>query len=169
MLAGSALHMPLIGAFLAAGRVQEDTMRRVQGEIVIKRPIDEVFDFVADGRNEPKYNPYIEKAEQLSPGPIGRGTRFRFAAKKIGIRTAYELTAFERPHRIETRVIDSPLMDVHGDETFGDVGGGTRFRWSFEVRPRGVFKLLTPVIARTWGRRLEQAFANLKGLLEAPA
>jgi hypothetical protein len=29
----------------------------VQGDIVINRPIDEVFDFVADERNEPQYNP----------------------------------------------------------------------------------------------------------------
>jgi uncharacterized membrane protein len=38
----------------AAG--EEQTMR-VTGEIVIERPIDEVFDFVADERNEPQYNP----------------------------------------------------------------------------------------------------------------
>jgi hypothetical protein len=26
---------------------------RIEGEIVIDRPVDEVFDFVADARNEP--------------------------------------------------------------------------------------------------------------------
>ena len=28
-------------------------MARIEGEIAINRPVDEVFDFVADGRNEP--------------------------------------------------------------------------------------------------------------------
>jgi hypothetical protein len=27
---------------------------RIEGEIVIDRPVDEVFDFVADARNEPR-------------------------------------------------------------------------------------------------------------------
>jgi hypothetical protein len=29
----------------------------IQGEIIIQRPAEEVFDFVADERNEPRYNP----------------------------------------------------------------------------------------------------------------
>jgi hypothetical protein len=32
-------------------------MARVSGEIRIERPVEEVFDFVADQRNEPIYNP----------------------------------------------------------------------------------------------------------------
>jgi len=34
---------------------KESAMVRIQGEIVINRPVDEVFDFVADERNEPRY------------------------------------------------------------------------------------------------------------------
>jgi hypothetical protein len=30
-------------------------MFQVEGEIIIKRPPEEVFDFVADVRNEPRY------------------------------------------------------------------------------------------------------------------
>jgi hypothetical protein len=30
---------------------------RIGGEIFINRPVEEVFDFVADARNEPRYNP----------------------------------------------------------------------------------------------------------------
>src|SRR6266700_4799156 len=35
---------------------EEEKNMVVQGDIVINRPVDEVFDFVADERNEPKYN-----------------------------------------------------------------------------------------------------------------
>ena len=55
-------------------------MARIAGEMVINRPVDEVFDFVADERNEPRYNPTHRRVEKLSPGPIGRGTRFRAEA-----------------------------------------------------------------------------------------
>lgn len=51
-------------------------MRGISGELVINRPVEEVFDFVADERNEPRYNPRMLRADKLSPGPIGLGTRF---------------------------------------------------------------------------------------------
>jgi hypothetical protein len=28
----------------------------IEGEIIMQRPVEEVFDFVADERNEPRYN-----------------------------------------------------------------------------------------------------------------
>jgi Polyketide cyclase / dehydrase and lipid transport len=56
-------------------RKGEKNMTHIEHEIVINRPVEEVFDFVADGRNEPEYNPRILRVEQISPGPIGRGTR----------------------------------------------------------------------------------------------
>ena len=48
-------------------------MARVDGEIVILRPVEEVFDFVADERNEPRYNPRMVRSELISEGPIGWG------------------------------------------------------------------------------------------------
>jgi hypothetical protein len=50
---------------------------RVEGEILIEKRVEDVFDFVADERNEPRFNPRMLRAEKLSPGPIGAGTRFR--------------------------------------------------------------------------------------------
>ena len=34
-------------------------MAHLDGQILIHRPVDEVFDFVADERNEPRYNPQL--------------------------------------------------------------------------------------------------------------
>jgi hypothetical protein len=72
-------------------------MARIAGELVINRPVDEVFDFVADERNEPRYNPRIRRAEKLSPGPIGGGTRFRAEAvtlrRPVGIAMEYTASA----------------------------------------------------------------------------
>jgi len=48
-----------------------------EGEILIDLPAEEVFDFVADSRNEPSFNPAMAGVELLTPLPIGRGTRFR--------------------------------------------------------------------------------------------
>ena len=49
-------------------------MTRIEGEIAISRPVDVVFDYVADQTNEPQYNPGMVRAEKVSAGPIGKGT-----------------------------------------------------------------------------------------------
>jgi hypothetical protein len=54
-------------------------MARIDGEIVIDRPVDVVFDYVADQSNEPQYNPQMVRAEKITTGPVGSGTKFRSA------------------------------------------------------------------------------------------
>jgi hypothetical protein len=143
-------------------------MIRIDGEIIINRPVDAVFDVLADERNEPRYNPRMLRVEKLSPGPIGLGTRFRAAmrTRPRPTKMTTEFTGYERPRRLASWTHLS-TMDIRGALTFDPVPEGTRMRWSWVVEPRGVFKLLSPVVART-GRRQERAiWANLKRVLEA--
>jgi len=103
-----------------------------------------VFDVVADERNEPRYNPRICRAEQLSPGPIGRGTRFRAEAVTLGRTTGMtiEYATYERPRRLASS-IHMPAADIAGTLRFDPVANGTRMGWSWVVRPRGLYRLLT--------------------------
>jgi hypothetical protein len=145
-------------------------MVRIAGEIIIDRPVEEVFDVVADARNEPRYNPLVRNAVQTTPGGIGRGTRFREETIMLGrpVATFIEHTNYERPRRLVS-AIHMATMDVRGNLTFDPVPGGTRMRWAWDLKPRGVFRLLTPLIART-GPRLEATnWTNLKRFLEARA
>jgi len=71
-------------------------MVRVEGEIVISRPVEEVFDFVAD----------------------------------------------------------DPVAD------------GTQLRWSWELEPRGILKLLSPMVARMGRSQEQRIWTGLKRLLE---
>jgi uncharacterized protein YndB with AHSA1/START domain len=142
-------------------------MIHIKGDIVIERPVEEVFDFVADERNEPRYNAQMRRAEQLSEGPIGLGTRFRAEVVSGGrpVSMVIEFTAFERPQRLASRTqIDS--MDIEYSLTFEPVPAGTRMRWSGEIEPHGMLKLMGPLVG--WmGRRQElRIWTGLKGLLE---
>src|SRR5437899_1054547 len=101
-------------------REERPAMPCIEREIVINRPVDEVFDFMADGRNEPHYNPHMLRAEQASSGPIGRGTRFRteVATRGRSMEMAYEIAAYERPQRLALRLSKPlPVMDVQGAKT----------------------------------------------------
>jgi hypothetical protein len=44
----------------------------IDSEIVIERPVEEVFDLVVDERHEPRLNPRMIHAELISEGPSCR-------------------------------------------------------------------------------------------------
>jgi len=145
-------------------------MVRIEGEIVIDRPVEEVFDVVADERNEPRFNPRMRRAEKISGGAIGVGTRFRAEVVSMGrpIEMVIEYTGYERSRRLSSTTHMSS-MDIHYTVTFESVPEGTRMRWSGDVEPRGILKVMSPVVARM-GRRQEQAiWSGLKHLLEGQA
>ena len=143
--------------------------QRVEGDIIIRRPVEEVFDFCADERNEPRYNPRMTHAEQTSTGPIGLGSQFHAEMRTMGrkVTMTIEWTAYERPRRLASWTRMSG-MDIRGDLRFDQVGGGTRMRWEWDLEPHGGVKLMGPVIT-LMGRRQERTiWSNLKRVLEAP-
>ena len=145
-------------------------MTRIEGVLVINRRVEEVFDFVADERNEPCYNPRMLRAEMISPGPIGVGTRFRAETRtmRASAEMTIEVTGYERPRRL-TSSTHLSSMDIHGTLAFDPVHEGTRMRWEWNVKPRGFFKLMRPLIARMGRRQEETIWDNLKRFLEARA
>ena len=142
-------------------------MARIDGEIVINRPLEEVFDFVADERNEPCYNPRLRHVEQISDGPIGAGTRFRAETRMLGrtVPMLIEFKIYERPRRLGSTTHLS-TMDIQGALTFDPIPAGTRMRWSWTVKPRGIFRLFTPLIVRMGQRQEQEIWTSLKQLLE---
>src|SRR5579859_4210165 len=143
-------------------------MHPIRGEIVIHRPPQVVFDWVADERNEPTYNHRMVQAEKLSEGPIGNSTRFG-ASIKSGRRTTdmiIEFTQYDRPHLLASTTQLSS-MAISGVLTFEPDPAGTRMRWTWDIKPKGALKLLSPFFG--WmGRRQEQAiWSSLKRFLEA--
>lgn len=143
---------------------------RVEGEILIRRPVEEVFDFVADERNEPRYNPRMRRVELLTPGPIGVGTRFGAEMVSIGrpVEMTIEFTGYERPRRLlsTTRMAS---MDLRGGLRFDPVAGGTLLSWEWELRPRGLLGLARPMVARMGRRQEQRIWTELKRLLEGTA
>ena len=157
-----------IDATLAAHRFEGVALvAHVEGEIMIQRPVEEVFDFVADERNEPRYNRRMVRAEKTSPGPIGLGSRCRAELETVRrtIPMTIEFTGDDRPRRLAS-LTRSAMMSTDGALSFTPVADGTRMRWSWEVRPRGVLRLMSPLVSRLGGRRELDIWGNLKRLLE---
>jgi uncharacterized protein YndB with AHSA1/START domain len=144
-------------------------MAKIEGEIVIDRPVEAVFDFVADQRNEPQYNPRMVRAAKITDGPVGKGTVFRSATRSMG-RTAdmrIELTGYDRPARLASRTT-MRQADIDGALTFEPAPAGTRMRWSWQVRPKGAVRLLAMVITWMGSRQEQRIWTSMKRYLETP-
>jgi uncharacterized protein YndB with AHSA1/START domain len=152
---------------------------QVEGEIVIKRPVHEVFDYVADERHEPNFNVRMSRVELLTPKPIGVGSRFgvEMTMMRRVFDMTVEFTAFERPRLLGSTSRSLPRggkgrpLLTAGSLTFEPVPEGTRMRWSWQVETPGAMRLLVPLVARMGRRQERRVWGSLKRLLEerAPA
>lgn len=144
-------------------------MARVAGEIIINRPTEEVFDFVADERNEPRYNHEMVRCELVTEEPIGQGSRFHaeISMRSRPVQIIIEFTDFQRP-RLLASASHLSTMEIEGRLTFDPVSAGTRMSWSWELHPRGALKLLSPLVARMGRRHEERIWTELKHVLEGP-
>jgi uncharacterized protein YndB with AHSA1/START domain len=120
---------------------------QVEGEIVIRRPVEEVFDYVADERHEPNFNTRMSRVELLTPEPIGVGSRFgiEMTMMRRVFDMTVEFTAFERPRRLGSTSHSLPRggkgrpLLTAGSLTFDPVperehGCAGRGRWKHRAR-----------------------------------
>ena len=83
------------------------------GTTVVDRPIAQVFAFLADGTNDPKFSPRVLEISR-SDGPIGVGTIFTSKVKDAGMTTGrtFELTEVEEPTKIRWTERSKNLVTV---------------------------------------------------------
>ena len=142
-------------------------MANIEGTIFIDRPSGEVFDFVADELHEPEYNPQMVRVEKLTSGPVGEGTTYR-AWMRSGMRTEemlIETTRFDPPTILSSSTT-LRTMTIQGTLKFSPEGEGTRMSWSWQLEPKGLLRLLRPVVDLFGRRQEKRIWTGLKELLE---
>jgi Polyketide cyclase / dehydrase and lipid transport len=95
----------------------------------IRRPADEVFAYVGDAENNPRWHSYVVETQWLDDGPMRVGRRGRQVSKILGLR--YEVVA-------EIVVWDPPRRAV-----WQTVAGGATVRTECLVEPDGDGCILT--------------------------
>ncbi|WP_043662713.1 SRPBCC family protein [Streptomyces xylophagus] len=68
----------------------------------INRPIEEVFAFLSEGTNDPKFSPRVQEITKAPEGPTAVGTVFTSTVKDAGMKTGrkFRITELDAPHRI---------------------------------------------------------------------
>jgi Polyketide cyclase / dehydrase and lipid transport len=118
--------------------MQTATMRRS-----VAAPIDEVFDWIADGENWASvpgmFYSRVQRADGPEPNGVGSIRKFASVASKV----TEVVTGFERPRYMSYKALSmTPRIDHEGGSiTFQEIPGGTEVFWTT------TFRVTTPVVA----------------------
>jgi carbon monoxide dehydrogenase subunit G len=135
--------------------------------ILIDKPVMDVFAFVANPNNMSKWNTAVVSLEQVTPGDVGVGTKFKSTGEMMGRRIEGEMqvTAYEPDTKCGFQV-DAGPMQVTMTMTFKTVGTGTKVSLNAQGNPAGFFKLAEGVMAGRVKSMMEENLARLKTQLE---
>ena len=124
-----------------------------------------MFAAIIDLESVPKWNPTTKSASKRSEGPIGEGTRFDLAVKGFGV-VAQQLQEFEQDRRV--RIVPTMKMFSGGHRfVLTPEGDGTRVDHELEMTPRGIFKLMGPMLGGMGRKNLKDTAAALQRYVES--
>jgi len=140
----------------------------MQARIDIDRPAGEVFDFVADQTNGPRWQDGLHEVRRITPGPVGVGTEHVFARRFAGmnIESRNRYTAYE-PGRFVAFEIPSGMITGEASYLVEPTGANaSRLIGAVDFRVSGLAGLATPVLSRVFERDMKKNMATLKDILE---
>ena len=145
-------------------------MTNVESTIVIDRPVEEVFTYVADPDNIAQWAGPVVESKKTSSGPVGKGTTSTRVTQFLGrkMEATYEITEYQKNKYYEDFTTSGPVP-INGRITFDEADGGTRVTIRGELDGAGFFKLAEPLLARMAKRQTDTDVQTLKDLLEAQA
>ena len=143
---------------------------RFDATVLIARPIEEVFAFLADGTNDPKFSPRVLEIAKATDGPTGVGTVYKSTVKDAGMKTKreFELTEFEAPSKIRWAERSKNMVTApEGGYDLRPSGTDTELHVYNVLEGHGIGKLIAPLALRQ-ARNGAQDFANsIKRAVEA--
>jgi carbon monoxide dehydrogenase subunit G len=143
---------------------------RFEGTAVVDRPIEEVFAFLADGENDPKFSPRVLEITKTTDGPPGVGTVYASTVKDAGMKTEreFELTEFEPPTRIRWAEQTKNLVTAReGGYDLAPEGSGTRVTVHNVLEGHGLGKLIAPLALRSARKGADDFAKAIKSAVEA--
>ena len=142
-------------------------MPEAQHQVTIRRPVSEVFAFLADGLNGPKWRTGILDIAHVSGS--GVAATYKQGVKGPGgrrIDADYRVTAYEPSSRLAFEAIAGPVRPT-GEYVLEEVDGGTRLTFALQAELGGFKKLLMGgAVQKTMDSEV-QATERVKTLLES--
>jgi uncharacterized protein YndB with AHSA1/START domain len=137
-----------------------------ENTVIIRRPIEEVFGFLADFENLPRWNYAIVETRKVSEGPVGVGTIYQ-QVRSVPSRSEerFEITAHNPPRRLEIQGQLGPFPS-RLSYALDTVPEGTRVTNAVELQLRGPGRVLGRVAVPRVRDAVAANLSKLKELLE---
>jgi uncharacterized membrane protein len=144
-------------------REKDKLVLEFENTITIDRPIDEVFEFLSDFENIPKWNYYVLAVRKLSEGPTGTGTTYHQVRKTD--QQDFRIIEFEPNHTIAVKTLPQSSPGFERRFSLYEEGGTTRIRdrWKLDT---GTPALLEGVARRRVKSAVSENLTKLKQLLQ---
>jgi uncharacterized membrane protein len=139
-------------------------MFNFENTIVIDRPIETVFTFVADLPSLPKWNYYVLSVEPTSPESGTVGSMYHQVRRED--EQDLRISKLEPNKALIVETIPPSKPELHREITFEAQGNSTRIidKWRLDL---GVPKLLEPLAAKQAKSGVRENLEKLKTLLES--
>ncbi len=148
-------------------------MIKIKAEMTINRPSDQVFSYISNFENNPKWQAGMQEAHFTSEGPLQVGSTYAQVAKFLGrrIESNFEVIAYE-PHQMVKAMSTGGSFPITFTRTVKPIENNedgtpnTKVEAIVEGDATGFFKLAEPLLARMVQRSVNADYANLKKILE---
>jgi carbon monoxide dehydrogenase subunit G len=144
-------------------------MIRVEGNVEINRPIEQVWSFLTNIDNASKWDTGIIEAKQTSDGPVGLGTTIDAVSESRNKRRILKVkvTEYDLNKKVAWTVDDAGFGTGNIIYNFESVNGGTKLSKTSEVELKPIFKLLTPILRRRFNEsEIKLDLENIKHNVE---
>lgn len=142
-------------------------MISARNSIAIERPVEEVFAYVADLRNDPTWHTDLLEVEPTSTSPPGPGTTYRARIKPFmgNSEASMEIVTFDSGRLLELEGVMGPLRP-RISLSFDAQDAGTTVTRHVTLQPPGLMRLMQPVMGPMFRKRNVTFLGNLKRVLE---
>jgi uncharacterized membrane protein len=141
---------------------------QVTSSVEIAKPADEVFRFLADVENNPKWLSGMRSCRWSTEPPLRVGSTYEQEASFLGrtIVTSFEVTSLHdcREICITSRAGSFPLRVRRTIEPLGE--HRCRVDEVVEADPSGFYRLWQPLLRQLVQRRIRRDYARLERILE---
>jgi uncharacterized membrane protein len=144
-------------------------MINVEVSTIINRPVADVFAYVSNFENHPKWETDFQEVKLLTSTPSGVGTTYQCVLKFPGqtATSKFEITEYSANKKISFLGEPAGPAIPKGSFLFESVGNDTKITSLPRPEFRGIFRLLESMMAGYIRKNNISHLSNLKQLLEA--
>ena len=129
---------------------------------------EEAFDYLADFTNATEWDPNTSSSKCVEGQPGDLGSRYEVVTEFGGreMELTYETIEVDRPRKVVLQSGNSST-EIRDTMTFAPSGTGTEVTYNANVAPKGLVKLIDPVLSLMFKRVGDRAADGLREALGA--